>query len=117
MEKKIKFLIELTPKEVPLLQAYCNGLADGNLDPNAEATDDHDAVLAVCKAHMPELKSILYQLTGEGLKTMSQFFRDARILAAKHESVRVVAQEAEDWAAEVLGYREAEEEHDENETS
>lgn len=116
MEKKIKFLIELTPKEVPLLQAYRNGLADGDIDPNAEETDDHDAVVALCKAHMPELKSVLYQLTGKGLKSLSQFFRDARILSTKHENVRA-AQEAEDWAAEVLGYREAGEGHDETETS
>ena len=117
MEKKVKVMIEITEKEMPLIQAYCEGLANGALDPDSLSGDDWDELRDVCKNHTPELKSVLYQLTGETLKAVGQFFRDARVLSSKHESVYQIAREAEDWAAEILGYKSTEDNDETEEAS
>ena len=107
MEKKVKVTIEVTEKEMPIITAYCNALANGALDPAVDGDiRDWDEIRDICKNHTPELKSLLYLLTGETLKSVSQLFRDAELLSTKHESVATAARDAQKWAADVLGYSE-----------
>ena len=104
MERKVSVTIEVTEMMMPIIKAYSDGLAEGSIHPAENSYSDQDDLQNLLGEHMPELKALLYEVTGATMKGLFAFHAESLEACAKTEAAHSVARAAEAWAAESLGF-------------